>query len=704
MSSGIGPVDKNKKMKEIYILLGILTLIIGFIALHGAVYMYEINEDNYFMAMIYSVTDMMEGNFYIFPWTSLSTKYLFFTICIILLIGAVWISDFWFKKDMMDSVEGGSTDWNTEMDKYNKKYSDPIGSSSYEGPKNMILSEDIRLSMQDYKTRRNNNILVIGGAGTGKSRFLCKPNMLQANCSFVITDPSGELLESQGKFLENQGYKVKVFNLIDMTHSSCYNPFHYIRDDLGVMILINCLIRNTDNGKKGGDPFWEKSETALLQSVMFYMRKNFAKDEQNFNTLLKMLALAKVDENNPDAESELDKLFRIEEENDPQSLAVKQYKIFKQGAGKTLKSILISTMVRLSHFNIKEISRLTRVDTLDLQRIGDEKTALFVVIPAADDTYNYLVSMMYSQLFESLYFHAENECGGRKRLPVDVRFLLDEFANIGQIPNFEKKLATMRKYGISCTIILQSLSQIKSLYKEDYQGIIGNCDTFLLLGTNDEETAKYVSDKLGSKTIRSTSISRNRRGHKPGSESNSRKSRKLMLPEEVLQMDNNKCIISIRGERPFMSNKYPLEKHKNYQLTADYDESLLFNLKSNPNFLIKDKMDYSNIKKAIIKVKAEEKVIGTSITLKEGELEKYIQQIDKTQGTTYSNNANNTEGEARDQDEENYKKNVFGNNYDISANQYEDTKKMIEKEVSGEEIDMNEMNLLFNNEPDEIDL
>lgn len=706
----VKPMNKNKKIKEILTYLSIIFVIAEFITLHGAVIMQEIRDDSYLRAIYYGMMDILQGNIAIFPITIISIKYTFFTVLVLVVVGIVWMSDFLFKKDMMDNTQDGSADWNTDFDTYNKTYSAPIGSTKNNGPENMILSNEVRLSMEDFKTRRNNNILVVGGAGTGKSRFICKPNMLQANCSYVITDPSGELLESHGKFFENLGYKVKVFNLIDMTHSNCYNPFHYIRDDLGVMIMINCLIKNTDNGRKGGDPFWEKSETALLQAIIFYLMKYQPKEKQNFNSVLELLSYADVDENNASAESKLDRIFKYVEEDDPNSLAVKQYKIFKQGAGKTLKSILISTMVRISHFNIKELSRLTKTDTLDLQKVGDEKTALFVIIPSADDTYNYLVSMMYSQLFETLYFHAENECGGKKRLNVPVRFLLDEFANIGQIPNFEKKLATMRKYGISCTIILQSLSQIKSLYKDDYQGIIGNCDSFILLGTNDEETAKYVSDKLGTKTIRTQSISRTNKSGKRGNTSNARKGRKLMLPEEIMEMDNSKCIVTIRGEKPFFTDKYILENHHNFRLSADYDKSLGFDLNNNPDYLIKDTISYKDIKKQIMRADKESRLIGPIYNIKEGNIQELLSKINKEREKTEKykqtsgsiNTNDNTEGDIRSIEEEAKKTKLGPVNYEFSE---EDMKnKRNEIEAGDEELNIENMNSEFDMEPDMDDL
>lgn len=336
------------------------------------------------------------------------------------------------KKRMAPGKEEGSAKWNEELAKYNRQYTSPKGKPTNDGENNMILSNEVFLSMDGRQTMRNNNILVIGGSGAGKSRFFVKPNLLQKNCSYVITDPSGELLETQGKFLEESGYKVKIFNLVEMQYSDHYNPFHYIRDDNGVLMMINCLIQNTTPpGASKGDPFWEKSETALLLAICFYLHYEIRKEDRNLANVMKLLLKAQVKEDKEDFKSTLDVMFEeLEKKKGAQHIAVRYYKIFKMGAGKTLKSILISATVRLGTFNLKAVQELTNTDTIDLMTVGDEPTALFVVIPSADTTFNYLVSMMYSQLFESLYFHAENECKG-KRLKYEVRFLLDEFANIG---------------------------------------------------------------------------------------------------------------------------------------------------------------------------------------------------------------------------------------------------------------------------------
>ncbi len=484
--------------------------------------------------------------------------------------------------------ESGSAKWNKNIKGYNRIYTDPKDSPNSDGDYNMILTDQVFLSMNTRQTRRNNNVMVVGGSGAGKSRFFVKPNLLQANCSYVITDPAGELLETQAGFLEREGYKIKCFNLVEMKHSNCYNPFNYIRDDLGVLILINCLIKNTNpDGKSGGDPFWEKSETALLQALMFYLIKYRPKEEQNFTSIMKLLRAAEVDENNPNVKSPLDRIFDEVAKRDSNSIALKQYMTFKMGAGKTLKSILISCSVRLTVFNMKEIENLTGTDDIDLGSIGDEKQALFIVIPAADSTYNFLVSMMYSQLFETLYFHAETQCKG-KRLNYHVRFMLDEFANIGQIPEFTKKLATMRKYEISCSIILQNLAQIKAMYKDDWEGLIGNCDSFLFLGGQEYSTLEYLSKELGKTTVHVYTHSRSfaRKGGS-GNKGQQKTARELMTPDEIMKMDNRDCILIIRGLHPFYGPKYDYPRHKNYKYTGDYADSQLYDYRKKFNNEIK---------------------------------------------------------------------------------------------------------------------
>lgn len=541
---------------------------------------------------------------------------------LIAMIGLAYYMEQKKKERMAPGIEEGSADWNTNIRAYDRQYTDPKGKPNHKGNDNMILTNDIFLSMDGRQTMRNNNIVVVGGSGAGKSRFFVKPNVLQANASFVITDPSGELLESCGKFLEEKmGYKIKIFNLVQMNFSDHYNPFHYIRDDEGVMQMINCLITNTTpSGASKGDPFWEKSETALLMAISFYLYYEIRPEDRNLANVMKLLLKAQVKEDQEDFESVLDIMFEELEKKNPTHIAVRYYKIFKMGAGKTLKSILISAAVRLGTFNLKAVQNLTNFDSIHLESIGDEKTALFVVIPSADTTFNYLVSMMYSQLFETLYYHAENECKG-KRLPHEVRFLLDEFANIGTIPDFEKKLATMRKYGISCSIILQNLAQLKTMYKDSWESITGNCDTFLFLGGQEQTTLEYVSKKLGKKTIITNGYSRSKGGQGSRSESENVKGRDLMTPDEISRMNNRNCILFIRGLRPFFSRKYDYPKHPNYKYTGDKDDKNLFEYRDPARFA-----QHPEGRKGTISVKREESPVIEKVS-RRGHLERDSKDI-----------------------------------------------------------------------------
>ena len=424
-----------------------------------------------------------------------------------------------------------------ELKDYNKKYSEPYDSVKNDGENNMILSQNIRLGLDYRKTDRNQNVFCIGGAGTGTSRGFIQPNILQANSSFVINDPGGNLYYDYKEFLENEGYKIKTLNLINTKNSNHYNPFNYIQDEEDVKKLVDCIIYYEDSiSKRTCDRFWEDSEKALLQALMFYLIKYRPKEEQNFNSILKLLSKASIDENDPDFESPLDKIFKQVEKNDPQDITIKQYKTFKEVAGKSFKGILISVSVHLSIFNISEIINLTQEDNIELEKLGDEKTALFVITPTADDTYNFLTSIIYKQLFTTLYNHAEKEYIP-SRLPYHVQFLLNDFENMGQIPEFEKIIATMRPYNISCSIITQHILQIKEIY--NLEEIRGNCDTLLFFGSANEEVLKYIENLLsGSLNINSS---------------------------ELFSMNNEDLIIMIRGINPFKDKKFlSLEQHINY--------------------------------------------------------------------------------------------------------------------------------------------
>lgn len=570
----MGPKKSNKSF---YIGAGIVGYIF-ILLLSGQMGKYEARHPtaDFGKVLSHGFSNLFSNPFDIFPLSASAFKYIgLLTIVVAFIVMALYVNQ---QKNHVDmpGKESGSAKWYSDMDKYNKRYTDPKGTKDHNGPNNMILSNDVFLNMDTKKTRFNNNVLVIGGSGSGKSRFFVKPNILQANCNYVVTDPAGEMLASMGTFLENQGYEIRVFNLVEMDKSHCYNPFKYIRKDEDVLTMIDCLIVNTTPpNTKGGDQFWVKSETALLQALCFYLIEKCVPEEQNFGSVMELLRLAEVDENNPDKQSPLDVMFSKLKAENPSSMAVKSYDIFKMGAGKTLKSILISCGVRLQVFNLQAVANLTNVDTIDLASIGtgDGKKALFVITPQASETYNFLVSMLYSQLFETLYFEGNKLIEQDKSFKHEVRFLLDEFVNIGQIPQFTKKLATMRKYGISCSIIIQNLAQIKALYEKDWETIIGNCDSMIFLGGLEYSTLEYISNIMGTQTIRTRNEGRSRGKNSSSSLNYQRTQRKLMNPDEVGNMDNSMCIIKIRSLDPFFTKKYDYPKHPNYHLTGDADIS-----------------------------------------------------------------------------------------------------------------------------------
>lgn len=578
------PKKKSKEEKIFYgVMFGAAGLAVLYVLIHFFVCYEEVGPD-LANTLTATIIHMQTEPFDFFP---LPVGKLALAILLIVLIIMLYMTEESRKKRMMPGKEEGSAKWNDNLKKYNKEFTSPFGKEANTGEDNLIFSNEVFMSMSGRKTMRNCNILVVGGSGSGKSRFFVKPNLLQANCSYVVTDPKGELLETQGAFLEKMGYEVRIFNLVEMQYSHHYNPFNYIRNDEGVLMMINCLISNTTpQGSSKGDPFWEKSETALLLAISYYLIYEVRPADRNFTNVMRLLLKAEVKEDQENFKSTLDCLFEELEERDPSHIAVRYYKIFKMGAGKTLKSILISCSVRLATFNLKAVQDLTNNDSIDLKSIGDKKTALFVVIPSADSTFNYLVSMMYSQLFETLYFHAENECKG-KRLPVHVRFLLDEFANIGTIPDFEKKLATMRAYEISCSIILQNLAQLKTMYKDAWESITGNCDSFLFLGGQEQTTLEYVSKKLGKRTILVKNNSKSKGGRGSTTEGINAKGRDLMSPDEIARMNNKNCIVFIRGLFPFFCTKYDYPKHKNYKLTGDAKDEQLYDYRHVEKFEIK---------------------------------------------------------------------------------------------------------------------
>ena len=490
------------------------------------------------------------------------TEYTIKSMLVCTLLYAAGIGIFYSsQKNYRRGEEHGSAKWG-DARQICKKYSQKPYSQ------NILLTQNFRISLDTHKHRRCLNILVVGGSGAGKSRGFALPNIMQCCCSMVITDPKAELLRKTGGLLEKQGYEVRVFDLINPDTSFCYNPFEYVHDDKDVLRLISNLIQNTTpKGSQSSDTFWEKSETALLQALMLYLLHEAPPEEQNFAMIMEMLGSAQVKEEDEDYESPLDILFDRLEMRDPDSIAVKQYHIYKQAAGKTAKSILISVGVRLAAFNLPQIAKLTNTDELDLSSMGERKVALFCCIPDADTSLNYLVGMIYSQLFQTLYYMADRVHGGA--LPVPVNCIMDEFPNVSLPNEFEKILATCRSRSIYCSIIIQNMSQLKALFKDSWESLVGNCDEFLYLGGNEKETHKYVSELLGKETIDTNTYGQTK--GKSGSYSTNfqQSGRELLQPDEVRMLDNQNALLFIRGERPILDAKYDLMKHPNIRYTED---------------------------------------------------------------------------------------------------------------------------------------
>lgn len=490
------------------------------------------------------------------------TEYTIKSMLVCTLLYAAGIGIFYSsQKNYRRGEEHGSARWG-DARQICKKYSQKPYSQ------NILLTQNFRISLDTHKHRRCLNILVVGGSGAGKSRGFALLNIMQCCCSMVITDPKAELLRKTGGLLEKKGYEVRVFDLINPDTSFCYNPFEYVHDDKDVLRLISNLIQNTTpKGSQSSDPFWEKSETALLQALMLYLLHEAPPEEQNFAMIMEMLGSAQVKEEDEDYESPLDILFDRLEMRDPDSIAVKQYHIYKQAAGKTAKSILISVGVRLAAFNLPQIAKLTNTDELDLSSMGERKVALFCCIPDADTSLNYLVGMIYSQLFQTLYYMADRVHGGA--LPVPVNCIMDEFPNVSLPNEFEKILATCRSRSIYCSIIIQNMSQLKALFKDSWESLVGNCDEFLYLGGNEKETHKYVSELLGKETIDTNTYGQTK--GKSGSYSTNfqQSGRELLQPDEVRMLDNQNALLFIRGERPILDAKYDLMKHPNIRYTED---------------------------------------------------------------------------------------------------------------------------------------
>lgn len=517
--------------------------------------------------MMGSLTAALSNPFAL-TWTERTPK----CILLFLLAYGMGIGIYWSnRRNYRRGEEHGSAVWG-DTGQIVKRYQAP----KYED--NLLLTRRFRMGLDGHKHKRNLNVLVVGGSGAGKTRYYARPNIMQGNCSFIITDPKAELLRSTGNLLKSKGYEVRVFDLINPEASMCYNPFRYIDDDKDVLRLISNLIKNTTpKGSHESDPFWTKAETALLQALMLYLIREAPEDEQTFAMILEMISSAEVREDDETFQSPLDLLFENLENRDPLNIAVKQYKVFKQAAGKTAKSILVSAGVRLAAFNLSQIAGLTCIDEMDLADLGEKKVALFCCIPDSDPSLNYLVGLLYTQAFQTLYQLADRKYGGR--LPFHVHAVMDEWANISLPDDFEKLLSTMRSREISVSIIVQNIAQIKALYKDAWESIIGNCDSLLYLGGNEASTHEYLSKALGKETLATNTYGQSKGRSGSYSTNWQQAGRELLQPDEIRKLDNRYAILLLRGEAPMLDEKYDLMSHPGIRLTPDcgapvYDHTL----------------------------------------------------------------------------------------------------------------------------------
>ena len=457
--------------------------------------------------------------------------------------------------------EHGSAKWG-DAKAVNKKY--------YQAPKseNKLMTQNVSIGINAKKHRRNLNTLVCGGSGAGKTRFYCKPNLMQANTSFVILDPKGEIVRDVGKLLEAKGYEIKVLDLISMEKSHCYNPFVYLQNDNDIQRLVTNLFKSTTpKGSQSNDPFWDTAASMLLLALVFYLHYEAPPDEQNFAMVMEMLRAGAIEDEDDNRPSPLDCLFDELAEDNPEHIAIKYYRSYHSGSAKTLKSIQITLAARLEKFNLESLASLTSTDELELGTLGEKKTALFALIPDNDTSFNFLVSILYTQLFQQLFYSADHIHGGS--LPIPVHFLMDEFANVSLPDDFDKILSVMRSRSVSVSIILQNLAQLKALFEKQWESIVGNCDEFLYLGGNEQSTHKYVSELLGKATIDTNTYGKSEGRSGSYSTNYQISGRELLTPDEVRMLDNQYAILFIRGERPVLDFKYDILKHPNVALTAD---------------------------------------------------------------------------------------------------------------------------------------
>ena len=489
------------------------------------------------------------------------------------------------KKKFRHGEEYGSARWGTHTDI--EPFEDP------EFKNNVILTQTERLMMSSRpkipKYARNKNVLIIGGSGSGKTRFWLKPNLLQMHSSYVVTDPKGEIVTSCGNALQKNGYRIKIFNTINFKKSMHYNPFEYIHSEKDILKLVTTLIANTKGEGKSGDEFWTKAETLLYMALIGYIHYEAPVEEQNFTTLLEMLNSCEVREDDEDFKNPVDLLFDDLAGKDPDHFAVREYKKYKLAAGKTAKSILVSCGARLAPFDIQEVRDITEYDELGLDTLGDRKSALFLIMSDTDATFNFLISMIYSQMFNLLCEKADDVYGGR--LPVHVRCLIDEAANIGQIPNLEKLVATIRSREISCCLVLQAKSQLKAIYKDNCDTIIGNMDSQIFLGGTEPTTLKDLSTALGKETIDMYNTGSSKGNNESYNTNYQKLGKDLSSIDELAVMDGSKCILQLRGVRPFLSDKYDITQHPNYKYTADYDSRNTFDIEKYLNRKVRLKPD-----------------------------------------------------------------------------------------------------------------
>lgn len=484
------------------------------------------------------------------------------TVLVLLLVYALGIGIYISNdKNYRRREEHGSAKWG-KAETIKKKYTDK------ETTKNEILTQNTAIGLDGRAHRRNLNVLVCGGSGSGKTRFYAKPNIMQANTSFIILDPKGELLRDTGHLLERQGYDIKVLDLINMEKSDCYNPFKYIHGDNDIQRLVTNIFKNTTpKGSQSNDPFWDQAASMLLKALVSFLHYEAPPEEQNFSMVLDLIRQGEVSEEQTDLISPLDELFERLETQKPDHIALKYYRSYHSGSAKTLKSIQITLLARLEKFNLGSLAALTATDEMELDKIGDKKTAVFALIPENDTSFNFVVGMLYTQLFQQLYYQADFVHGGR--LPVHVHFVMDEFANIALPDDFDKLLATMRSREISVSIIIQNMAQLKALFEKQWESIVGNCDEFLYLGGNEQSTHKYVSELLGKETIDTNTYGQSKGRNGSYSTNYQVSGRELLTPDEVRMLDNKYALLFIRGERPVMDLKYDILKHPNVEFTTD---------------------------------------------------------------------------------------------------------------------------------------